>query len=149
MIFRDKIKILIGLALFLLMASFTVSSYAEVCHDSNEKIIRVDLNYVNNTDSIVSNESSVVQNANHCNDCNNVCNGSCGLCNTQYQSLSVISYTEKKTNLYFDKNTNDSLQVIPVKKSLTYTITYKLTRFYSSSLPLLIQTTLKHRILLV
>jgi len=143
MIRNSKFGILFSVLLFLLMTSFAVSSYALPCHDSE---IRVGANSVdNNADFIALNSLSIVQNENDCESCIEAC----GLCKSHIQTQPVLSYIKGKKQHGFNGYKNYSLLVIPEITLTKYKITYKRKYLYSFSLLLSLQTTLKHRVLLI
>lgn len=149
---NNKPRILFSILLFLLMTSFTVSSYAAPCQDFGESKVELDSKQnntsVNNQDYNVSIESGVIQNNNCCQNCMGIC---CSLCKEQHQSLSVLIIKESKNyqNYHKYKNINDSLQALLTNNLIIYKATYKYNRSYSSSLFHLSQTIQKHRVLLI
>jgi hypothetical protein len=145
MIQNSRLWTLFSILLFLLMTSFTVSSYALPCHDSYEVETEIGLSSVDNVDFIALDSLSIVQNG---NDCEN-CIGICYLCKSHIQSQPVLGYTEGKSQSGFYDYKNYSLLTIPEIIPITRKVAYKLKHLYGFSLLSSLQTTLKHRILLV
>jgi len=152
--YRNKLTILFSLLLFLLMASFPISSYAVPCHDSGESNVEYDSKHkntsANNPDNNEFNESGIIQKDNCCQNCIGM-GTCCSSCKKHHQSLSVLVVKDSKNYLNFRryKNINDSFQLLPINNLIVYKDTYKFNRLYSSSLFSPSQSTHKHRVLLI
>lgn len=153
MTYKDRSRAVYSTLLFLMMISFTVSSYAVPCHDLAENKIGVSLKQYHSTLTInfyLSNQPSVVQDYTSCQNHTNTCVKCYCRCKVDNQPSALIGVENKKSpNYHNHKNINDSLQVLPTKSFVIYKSTYKFNHSYSSSLSSPLQSTQKYRILLI
>ena len=146
---KNKLQTVFSVLLFIMMATFTVSSYAMPCHDDLVSEPINSKNYVPDETEILSFESIIVQVIENCEACKSKCESLCGFCKLPQRLAVTLSVIEiKKYNFQIYKSVDDKLQLIQTNKFANFKIPIKYS-FLSSSIVLPLQTTLRHRVLLI